>query len=194
MLLNKKSATLLRPNQSDVLTEPPQTPFRSDEVPLADESSGAAGLIKWPRAPELHEFEQSGGLISAVGYFSMGDLTDASAAERVQLRKALPDGRPGRARLLRKMRDAAAPPAEVAPKKAPLYKGGEISAAIKTNKAFQSIGELLRPRREVVNIFSDALREGMEACPPYASSYPPKFGELHGLSKIQIANERRKRN
>ena len=48
----------------------------------------------------------------------MEEFADASAADRAPLYKALADGRPGWAWLLRKMSDAKAPRAEVELKKA----------------------------------------------------------------------------
>ena len=37
------------------------------------------------------------------------------------------------------------------------------------------MGELLRPRQEVVNLFPEALREGSKAVPPYTPFLAPKL-------------------
>ena len=80
MSFNKESATPLKPNQPEVLPDTPRTPFRSDEVLLADELSNAAGLVGWPREPEHRDFERTAGLVAAAGYPSAEDLAGASAA------------------------------------------------------------------------------------------------------------------
>ena len=84
MSRNKESSTRLKPNQPDVMPETSQPPSRSHSLFLADELSSAAELIKWPRMPELREFEQMADLIIAPGYYGMGELMDTSTSERDQ--------------------------------------------------------------------------------------------------------------
>ena len=69
------------------MPEAAQIPFRSVGVLLADELSNAADLIEGPR-----EFERMAGF---------GARAETSTSERIQLYKALADGRPGWARVLR---------------------------------------------------------------------------------------------
>ena len=92
MTFNKESAAHLRPNQPAIVPEAAQIPFRSVGVLLADELSNAADLIKWPRMPELREFEQMAGLIAAAGQHTAGERTGASAPGPARFYKAPADG------------------------------------------------------------------------------------------------------
>ena len=74
-------------------------------------------MTKYYRMPELGEFEATADHMSVAGYYGMGELTDTSTAERTQSSKMLAEEKPGRARLLRKVLDCKAPPAEAEPKK-----------------------------------------------------------------------------
>ena len=132
----------------DVLPDTSLTPFRTDEAMLADAPSDAADLIKWPRAPELWEFEKMASLITPAAYFTRGELIDTSSAARTHLYEALADGRPGWAPLMRQMLGAKAPPTEVEAKKGLLYREVDMFAATKSNKMIQGVGELLRPRQD----------------------------------------------
>ena len=105
----------------------------------------------------------------------MEELTNAPTAERSQLYEALPDGRPGWARLLRMASGAIAPPTEEGLKRALPYKEADICEDIKNQKTPQGVGKLLRPRQEAANLFSEALRAGGKACPPYVPFLSPKF-------------------
>ena len=58
-------------------------------------------------------------MILSAGNYADDELADSSSTERRQLYKLLAEGRPGWARLLRKILDAKAPPAEVEIKSSP---------------------------------------------------------------------------
>ena len=103
----------------------------------------------------------------------MEEPTDTSSAERTQLYKSLADGRPGWARLMRRMLDAEAPPTDVGAKKAPPRKAREIPPAIKSSRMLQGVGGLSRPRQEAADLFPGALRKGSKACPPCVSFLTP---------------------
>ena len=144
---------------------------------MADDLSKLAERIKWPRLPELKEFEQMAELILASGYYSSEELADASTTERQQLYKLLAEGRPGWSRLLRKILGAKAPPTEIEAKKALPFPEIDIFGAVNGHPSLYGIGELLRPRQEGVNIFSQAMYEGSKAIPPYIPFVAPKLGE-----------------
>ena len=57
------------------------------------------------------------------------------------------------------------------------YKEANIFAAVRAHPALSGVGELLRPRREAVNMFPDALHEGSKATPPRTPFLAPKMGE-----------------
>ena len=57
------------------------------------------------------------------------------------------------------------------------YKEVNIFGAIRAHPSLSGVGELLRPRQEAVNIFSEALRGGSKATPPYTPFLAPKLGE-----------------
>ena len=87
------------------------TPQREGAAILADELSEVPDVIKWPRTPELKEFEAKAEHIFIVGHYGMGELIEpsptrqwhyTSAAERTQLDEMRADEKPGRARLMRK--------------------------------------------------------------------------------------------
>ena len=168
-----------RPAESaDVLPSSPQTPRRSDAAILADELAKSAERIKWPRLPELKEFEQMAGTILSAGYYSSEELADTSTAERTQLYKILSDGRAGWARLLRKILGAKSPPAEMEAQKVLPPKEVNIFGAMRAHPSLSGVGELLRPLQEAVDLFSEALREGSKATPPYAPFLAPKLGNF----------------
>ena len=62
MSATRASPTAMQPNQPDVSPGTSQTPSRANEAMLADELSNIGDLVKWPRAPELREFEQMASL------------------------------------------------------------------------------------------------------------------------------------
>ena len=99
------------------------------------------------------------------------------SAERTRIYKIFPEGRAGRARLLRKNLDAKPPPAEAEVKKSPLYKEGDIFGAIRAHPSLSGIGELLRPRQGAANLFPEALREGSRATPPHTPFLAPTLGD-----------------
>ena len=103
-------------------------------------------------------------------------LADTSTAGRDQLYKVLSGGRAGRARPLRKILDAKAPPAEAEVKQTLPYSGADILGAIRAHPALTRSGELLRPRQDAANLFPEALREGSKATPPYTPFLAPKLG------------------
>ena len=107
------------PDSADMLPSTSPTPRRSDAAIMADDLSQLAERINWPRLPGLKGFEQTAEMILSAGYYSTDELADASLTERQQLYKLLAEGRPGWARLLRKILGAKAPPTEVEVKKAP---------------------------------------------------------------------------
>ena len=144
---------------------------------MADDLSQLAERINWPRLPELKEFEQMAELILSAGYYSSEELADTSPTERQQLYKLLADGRPGWSRLLRKILGAKAPPIEVETKKALPFTEIDIFGAIKNHPTLYGLGELLRPRQEAVNIFSEAMYEGSKAVPPYIPFVAPRLWE-----------------
>ena len=164
-------------DSADVLPSTSPTPRRSDAAIMADDLSQLAERINWPRLPELKEFEQMAELILSAGYYSSEELADTSPTERQQLYKLLADGRPGWSRLLRKILGAKAPPIEVETKKALPFTEIDIFAAIKNHPTLYGLGELLRPRQEAVNIFSEAMYEGSKAIPPYIPFVAPKLWE-----------------
>ena len=168
-----------RPSDSaDMLPSTSPTPQRrSDASIMADDLSQLAERINWPRLPELKEFEQMAELILSSGYYSSEELADTSPTERHQLYKLLAEGRPGWSRLLRKILDAKAPPIEVESKKALPYTEIDIFAAIKNHPTLYGLGEILRPRQEAVNIFSEAMYEGSKAVPPYIPFVAPRLWE-----------------
>ena len=75
----------MKERQNDMLPSSSPTHFRSGAVILAGELSKAAGMINWPRMPELKEFGATAGHVIAAGYCGMEELTDTSAAERPQI-------------------------------------------------------------------------------------------------------------
>ena len=75
------------------------------------------------------------------------------------------------------MLDARAPPADVEVRKALPPKGVDVSAAIEEKRTQQGFGEPSRTRQEAVDPFSEALRHGRKACPPYVPSLAPRLGE-----------------
>ena len=115
--------------------------------------------------------------ILPAGYYSSEELADTSPTERQHLYKLLAEGRPGWSRLLRKILGAKAPPIDVEIKKALPFSEIDIFGAIETHPTLNGIGELLRPRQEAVNIFSEALYEGSKAIPPYIPFMAPKLWE-----------------
>ena len=154
-----------------MLPDTSQTPSRPDAAFLLGELSTAADIIEWIRAPELRDFELRD-FERVAGYYEMEEPASASALERAQLPKALPGGRPGWARLFRRMLDAEAPPTEVEIKQGLPLEAFDILAAIEANKMLRGIGELWGVRQEAVNLFPEALREGRNACPPYVPPSP----------------------
>ena len=68
--------------------------------------------------------------VFAAGYYGAEELMDTSASARAQINEILSGGRPGWARLTRKMIDSEAPPTEVEIKKAPSFTEVGIFAAI----------------------------------------------------------------
>ena len=73
----------------------------------------------------------------------------------------------------------------------------DIFGATEPHSALNGIGELLRPRQEAVNLFSEALYEGPKAIPPYTPFVAPKLWEapwaLQGPAhKRAIEAERRR--
>ena len=138
----------------DVLPPTSPTPLRSYAAILADELSRSADNIKWPRMPELREFEQTAGIIMSAGCYNFEELADARTAERAQMHKILFEGRAGRPRVFRKMLDTKSPLTEVEVKKSHPYKEVDVFAAFRANPALSGIGEPPRPLQEAVNLFS----------------------------------------
>ena len=106
-------------DSADMLPSTSPTPRRSDGAIMADDLFRLAGQINWPRLPELKEFEQMAELILSMGYYSADELADTSSPGRQQIYKFLSEGRPGWARLLRKILGSKAPPTEVEVKRSP---------------------------------------------------------------------------
>ena len=107
----------------------------------------------------------------------MADLADASANERTQLFKRLAETKSGRARILRKILDSKQLATEIETKKAPAYKEIDIFAAIKNRKHLSGLADILIPNQEAANLFSEELRNGKRALPPYTPFLPPKLNE-----------------
>ena len=186
-------------DSADRLPSTSPTPRRSDSEVMAGDLLRLAEQINWPRLLELKEFEQMAELILSTGYCSADELADTSATERQQVYKFLADGRPGWARLLRKILDSKAPPTEVEAKKALPFSEVNIFEAIKAHPCLNGIGELLRPRQEAVNIFSEALYVGSKAIPPYIPFVAPKLWEApwapqDPIRKRAIESEKTARN
>ena len=116
--------------------------------------------------------------VLSAGYYSPEERADTSTAERTQLYEILSDGRAGWARLLRKILDAKSPPTEMGAKKVLPCKEVNLFGAMRAHPRLSRIGELLRPRQEAVNLFSEALREGSKATPPYTPFLAPKLGNF----------------
>ena len=140
-------------------------------------------------------------MILSAGYYSSDELADTSSLERQELYKLLSEGRPGWARLLRKILDAKAPPTEVEIKKALPYSEIDIFGAIKAHPTLYGIGELLRPRQEAVNLFTAAIYEGSKATPPYTPFVAPKLWDAPWTIQdpahkraIEAERNRQKRN
>ena len=168
---------------------------------MADELSRLAGQTNWPRFPELKEFEQMAEMILSAGHYSSEKLADTSSTGRQQLYKILSDGRAGWAQLLLKILDATAPPTEVEIKKALPYAEVNIFGAIRAHPPLSGVGELLRPRQEAVNLFSEALYGGPKAAPPYTPFLAPKlWGDPWALQDpahkraVEAEKSRQKRN
>ena len=85
--------------------------------------------------PKPKELEATADHVMIACFYGMGELMDASAPERPQLHKTLGGQKPGRARLLRKILDAEAPPTATEPKKTAPFTEIGILATIKANKA-----------------------------------------------------------
>ena len=67
--------------------------------------------------------------------------------------------------------------AESQPKKTPSRREVDAYAAAKANKALKGIGEIPRRRQGAVNAFSESLREGRAACPPYTPVLTPNLAD-----------------
>ena len=84
------------------------------------------------------------------------------------------DGKPGRARLLRKMLDPSSPPAEAEQETAVAFEEAAIFFVIQTNGLLPGIGEILRRRLGAVDFFPEASWEGSEGQPPHM---PPFYNQ-----------------
>ena len=144
---------------------------------LAGELSLAADGLAWSRKQELKECEATAGVIVAEGFYDKADLADAPADERTQLSKRLAGGKAGRARTLRKILDSKQLATEIETKKTPAYKEIDNFAAIKSRKHLFGLAGMLIPNQEAANLFSEELRAGKRALPPYTPFLLPKLNE-----------------
>ena len=85
MSFAKEKETLMRHNPPAAPPSTSQTPYRSDAALLKDELSKAADSIKWPRMPELREFEQMAHPAIAAGHYGLEERMDSSASGRARL-------------------------------------------------------------------------------------------------------------
>ena len=99
---------------------------------------------------------------------------DTSASDCAQLHKVLAAERPSGSCAMGQISDAGSPLTEVPIRKVTSFKENDIYAVARDNKASRGI---LRPRREVANLFFEASREGRTTVPPFTPLAPPKaFG------------------
>ena len=169
----KSSTDDFLPQQQNELQTSIWTDRRPEYQNLADELSLAADSLAWSRRPELKECEAMAELVAAEGYYDMADLADASANERAQLFKRLAEGKSGRARALRKILDSK----QLATEMETAYKEIDVSAAIKNRKHLSGLADILIPNQEAANLFSEELRNGKRALPPYTPFLLPKLNE-----------------
>ena len=62
-------------------------------------------------------------------------------------------------------------------------------AAIKANRALSSVGEISRPRQEAANVFLKLCTKAVRPAPQMRPSSLPSSRALHGLPKIQFAQD-----
>ena len=84
----------LRDRQNAVPPTTSPTPQRNDATILADRISKTLGEIRWPRMPEMKEFEATGERMLVAGYFSAGEMVDTSSYEGAQLYGVLSGEKP----------------------------------------------------------------------------------------------------
>ena len=79
--------------------------------------------------------------------------------------------------------------------------GVDICAVAEARKPLKKIEGILRPRQKAVYLFSEALRDGHAACPPYTPILTPKIAEAPRAPQYPIhtraaeaERDRRRRN
>ena len=110
MTLRERDSSFKK-NHNDSLPHSSGTPQRTEASIVENELSEVADMIKWPRMPEMEEFEAMAERLIIAGFYEWGELMDTSAAERTQHYDVAAKGYPGRERLMRDMLDYTAPPA-----------------------------------------------------------------------------------
>ena len=140
-----ESESSFKDDQNDSLPHSSATLYRKEAAILADEQSKVADVIRWPRMPELEEFEAMAEHIIRGSYYGTGRLLDTSAGQRSQLK--MPAGeKPVWARLLGwALLDYKSPPAEAGRKKVAACNEIDIFATIQADAAMSGIREALRP-------------------------------------------------
>ena len=119
---------------------------------------------------------------------AMEELIDASTAERAQLLKISPDGKAGRGSCLKNSMRRL--PQERRKSKIRLLRKIDVFAAIKANGALAAIRDIIRPRREAVNIPAKLWVMERELPLHTSPSSLRNWAELRGLLKTQLAEGR----
>ena len=144
---------------------------------MADGLSKVADKLQWCRQPEVLEFDKMAEVCPIAGYCCLDEVMDTSAVERELLYKALIAERPAGARASRKIPDSKAPPIE--PKvKGTAFKEVEIYVKLKARNLLSGVGDILRPRREAVNMYSAVLHGAMMAEPLFPAFLQPMLDEV----------------
>ena len=108
--------------------------------------------------PGMEEIGKMAELVAVMGYYTRGDLVDASVAERDLLYNLLLSRERARARITRKLSDSRASPQESEPEKQRDFEEVDISGAMNAGPPLEWIGEILRPRPKAAGLFSAVLR------------------------------------
>ena len=114
--------------------------------------------VKW--------FKRMAGICTILGCYCPGEVMDTSAAEREPSSKSSSDERES------SVRYSKAPPVETKGRPAS-FKEIDIYAKLRGADSLSDIGDILRRRQEVVDLFSAALYKEHKADPNYTAFLEP---------------------
>ena len=126
------------------------------------------------------------------GYFGMAELRHSSAGERTQPRETPADVEPCWERLIWKMLNPKAPPAETEQRRAAAVKEVGISRILKLMKFWPASERSYAPDRRRLICSPKLLLEETKLARRVFPIRLPNWGRIRGPSKSQIANEQRK--